>query len=54
MTLRDDARFYADECKRLAEEPDNEEHRETLLEMASAWVQFANREVLPVSEARVS
>jgi hypothetical protein len=28
MTLQDDARFYASECMRLADETENEEHRE--------------------------
>ena len=51
MTLRDDARFYASECMRLADETENEEHRETLLEMARAWTQLAEREDEPVTGA---
>jgi len=41
MPTKEEFRFYAHECLRWADETDNDEHRQGLLDMAQVWLQLA-------------
>ncbi len=43
MTTTSEYQLYAEECLRWAEETDNDEHRQALLNMAVAWLHLAPR-----------